>query len=537
MKKLVCMILIMGLLGSLFVGCTSEDSQTDSTPTTDNTKETKKGSEKSETTGNEAVVIDWLAYQTSAQPDEEAEIVKMVEERYNVDFNFWFIDDQKWNEALNVRLASGDMPDVMRIRDDNLFNYVEQGVVVELPIEKLEEKAPDFVAAVNAYDPNGYLWNKSKLSDGKNYGWSMVQLDAKYHTILEWRQDWLSNVGITKVPETLEEFEAAMYAFRNDDPNQSGQQDTYGMSIKAMNAVFGAFGSPTNIENGSEVMIKDGEIVFTATQPEMKEALALLNKWYNDGIIDPEFITGENTGGYWALSHAFMNDRVGVTGGINYYHYAPPGKIEGPKGGPCYRETKAINPNAEVTLGSPIEGPYGQGVLKGGMAGELFGITAKATESEAKVDVILTMLNDIFNDEEYSMMVSHGIQGTHFELDESGEVNYLYDRDPVQMREQGIQIFDFLTGSPDVRSKIMSSRYEYAEKYATAPYYERPTMPSVDALNENKETLKRITEEAYIQIITGEKSVDYFDEFETLFNENGGDESLKALNETYNSLK
>lgn len=60
--------------------------------------------------------------------------------------------------------------------------------------------------------------------------------------------------------------------------------------------VYGAFGFLP--DRWTE---KDGKLVYGAVQPEIKEALTLLNKRYKDGVIDPEFITGENNGGYWAL--------------------------------------------------------------------------------------------------------------------------------------------------------------------------------------------------------------------------------------------
>ena len=47
--------------------------------------------------------------------------------------------------------------------------------------------------------------------------------------------------------------------------------------------------------------------------PHNKEALALVKQLYDDGVLDPEFITGENQGGYWAISHSFVNGRIGVT--------------------------------------------------------------------------------------------------------------------------------------------------------------------------------------------------------------------------------
>ncbi|MFQ9074388.1 MAG: hypothetical protein ACLR5J_01780 [Lachnospiraceae bacterium] len=47
-------------------------------------------------------------------------------------------------------------------------------------------------------------------------------------------------MGIDKVPETLDEFETAIYAM-TFDPDGNGKNDTYGLSESALTAVFGAW--------------------------------------------------------------------------------------------------------------------------------------------------------------------------------------------------------------------------------------------------------------------------------------------------------
>ncbi|GJM72172.1 hypothetical protein HMSSN036_43880 [Paenibacillus macerans] len=91
----------------------------------------------------------------------------------------------------------------------------------------------------------------------------------------------------------------------------------------ALLQVFGAFGQ---IVFADQIYFgrKDGNLVG-ALEPEMKEALQYLRKWYLDGIIDQEFITGENKGGYKHLSHAFINGRIGITSMGNYYHWIQDG--------------------------------------------------------------------------------------------------------------------------------------------------------------------------------------------------------------------
>ena len=98
-----------------------------------------------------------------------------------------------------------------------------------------------------------------------------------------------------------------------------------------MNAIFGAYGAiPMKEFRGTGTQnlfytMKDGKVEFACVQPEMKEALAKLREWYKEGLIDPEFITGENKSGYWAVSQDFDNSKVGVTGMsmANHWEAAP----------------------------------------------------------------------------------------------------------------------------------------------------------------------------------------------------------------------
>lgn len=486
------------------------------------------------------VTIDWLAYQTSGQPDPESDLVKQVEKKFNAKFNFWFIDNAKWDDALNVKLAAGEMPDVMRVNTlGNIGKYVDMGIVGEFPESKIRELAPNYAKAVDKYDESKMIWNATKYN-GKNYGFTMVAIDSIYPTVLMWRTDWLKNVGIDKIPSTLAEFETAMYKFRNEDPDKNGKKDTYGLSTTAMQAVFGAYGI---LESGkaftsTEAMansIKDGKVVFNATQPEAKQALATLQKWYKDGIIDPEFITGENKGGYWALSHAFMNNKVGVTGQVAFYHYSPPNTAEGTAGGQCYQETIKVNPDAKFEPAKPFTGPTGKsGTEVGGGVGEKFVITTKAAKDANKVKTIMSMVDALFTDEEYSKLVSWGVKDTDYTI-----VNNNVQRvsaSAADLRKKGITVFFFGSGSADVYKKYMPARYEYAEKYAKSAGYVRPIIPSTDVYSKNAETLKKLYQKAYIDIITNVKPIDSFDDFVKEFNANGGTETEKAMTDAYNKL-
>ncbi|MFD0717029.1 hypothetical protein [Paenibacillus sp. GCM10027626] len=81
------------------------------------------------------------------------------------------------------------------------------------------------------------------------------------------RKDWLDNVGIDKLPETLDEYHEVLRRFTFNDPDQNGKNDMYGgHGIQLyLRGAFG-FGSGTGIyadERGGLGM-SFGTIIFMA---------------------------------------------------------------------------------------------------------------------------------------------------------------------------------------------------------------------------------------------------------------------------------
>ena len=94
--------------------------------------------------------------------------------------------------------------------------------------------------------------------------------------------------------------------------------------------------------------------------PGNKAALELLAKMYADGVLDPEFVTGENNGGYWAVNHAFINGVIGASCHASIDHYRRP-EVMGDNGGPVAVEWYAINgADAEFVYAPWPAGPDGE---------------------------------------------------------------------------------------------------------------------------------------------------------------------------------
>ncbi|WP_051620348.1 hypothetical protein [Paenibacillus sp. UNC451MF] len=465
--------------------------------------------------------------------DKDGEMLKQYSEKFNTDYDVWNIESNKWDEILNLKFASGEIPDELFVKGfTGLQKYTKQDLLAEIPVDMIKKNAPSLYKEVNETTvPGGLKYGKI---DGKLYGIPISNAVRNRKPIV-WRGDWLKNVGIDKAPETLEEFEQAMYKFANEDPDKNGKKDTYGLSQTGMQAVYGAFGYIPEFWQE-----KDGKLVYASVQPEMKQALTMLSKWYKDKVLDPEFITGENQGGYYAFSHAFFNGRIGFTSIGEYYTWKPilyPGDSKSEN----YIEMKKINPQATEAIvhGVPPKGPAGKmGVsAPNEVNGNFIGFgkqLEKDPEKMAKALQNLEAMNKTYEDYLNSIF---GIKGKDWDYNkENGFPGFINGADAKTLSKAGVMMnpFEF----KEYTIKRAQPRFDWAEKNKyNVGGISNALLSPLASDGKYKEELKKIEQEAYISIITGDKPIAYFDEFVSKWKKSGGEQLEKEANEWYASLK
>lgn len=105
------------------------------------------------------------------------------------------------------------------------------------------------------------------------------------------RKDWLDKLDL-KVPTTIAEWETVLTAFRDKDPNGNNKKDELPFildlaQIDMGHAFVGAWGITTGFYQ------ENGKVLYGPIQPQFKEFLALMNKWYKDGLIDKDYATND----------------------------------------------------------------------------------------------------------------------------------------------------------------------------------------------------------------------------------------------------
>ena len=225
-------------------------------------------------------------------------IQQQMLDRYNVEVEF--VTVSRWDEATDINnlLASQTAPDICYTYNYSAIQtYANMGGVIDLAplLDQNKDLVPsmfDWLGEDVIYqdlDPNaGTLW----AIEGKR------NEICRINTFI--RQDWLDKLGL-EVPTTKQEFEDCLVAFKDNADTLLGADASKMVPFSISYDV--GWRAATLIESFMDPAITDKEYYVNGydsrafTQNGTKEAVRLLNKWYNAGLIWKDFAvhTGDDT--------------------------------------------------------------------------------------------------------------------------------------------------------------------------------------------------------------------------------------------------
>lgn len=217
-------------------------------------------------------------------------IKEQMLERHNVEVEFVAVPRWTEVEQINNLLAAGDAPDICLTYDyPTVLTYANMGGVLDLSsyVDDYKSLLPnlwDWLGETNIYwdkDPvNGTLW----AVEGKR------AVTNRINTFV--RKDWLDKLGLQE-PTTRQEFEDMIIAFRDNADTLLGA-DADKMIPYSVSFDVG-WRAALLIESFIDPEISDYEYYINGfddralTQNGTKEAMRLLNKWYNEDLLWDDF--------------------------------------------------------------------------------------------------------------------------------------------------------------------------------------------------------------------------------------------------------
>ena len=241
-----------------------------------------------------------------------------IEEKLGIKVKYdWVIEQNQYQNKLNLTLASGDLPDFFSCDAGTYVKLAKAGQLADITQAYENFASPDLKGAMDAF-PAGF--NSGKL-DGKLYA-----LSAQYYGLpglmdAIWiRSDWLAKYKLDP-PKSLADVEKIALTFMKGE--SAANKAVFGISLnRDLYSVVSNMVGISNAHGGYPgIWIKDakGNIVYGSVQGEMKKALETLARWYKMGLLSQEFGVKDID----ASNADLVSGRVGISFGAQWNGWYP----------------------------------------------------------------------------------------------------------------------------------------------------------------------------------------------------------------------
>lgn len=244
-----------------------------------------------------------------------------VLEDLNIRFEWmWTVDTEQWEKKFQLSIASGDIPDLLRLNEVHFRQFVEMGALRDLTNAYKTYSLKEMLAMDDAA---GNRPTRQATVDGALLGVPLFDDNHSTMYLLMYRKDWADALGI-EAPKTIYDVMDMCVRFGTEDPNQDGAANTDGLAMQG-DPFAGAFGSLAFFQSFGGypqfwVADESGEIVPGILMDGTYEGLKALRELYEKGGIAQDFATlsGDN------LNEDVISSQVGVFFGM-WWNPAYPG--------------------------------------------------------------------------------------------------------------------------------------------------------------------------------------------------------------------
>lgn len=392
-KKMMLPASALLLSVSMLAGCASGNNGTN-TPSSSPAASESTGGESTQTPAKEEPFdISMMVLSNNPEtPEKDNAVQKAIEEHTNTKLDITWVPADTYDEKMNLMMASGELPKLMYVKSmksSSVLNAIKAGAFWEIG-----PHLADYPNLSKASE--GILYNLG--IDGKTY--AVYKHSAPAQVGVTYRKDWLDQLKLAE-PKTPDEFYEMLKAFKEDDPDQNGKDDTYGFiywkeSFLAMFRIAANwFGSP-NIWGED----KEGNLVPDFTTEEYMTALNYMKRLYDEKLMNQDFavVAGSKANemfqsGEGGAMFASLNNPVGWT------------------------EAGKMEEGAELEVFSTLEAGFGPRTRAGTGYLGVYMIPKKSVPNEEEFKQVMEFLDQL-NDQEMQDLLEYGIEGTHHKVED-----------------------------------------------------------------------------------------------------------------------
>lgn len=452
-------------------------------------------------------------------------------------------ENDNYQETVSMTIASRELPDVMVVNDMEMLQLLVDNDLIEDLTQVYEDCTSSRIKDI--YNSYGSEILDNVTFDGKLMALPETNIDDG--PSLCWlRKDWMDKLGLD-APKTVEDVENIVHEFVQKDPGGNGKGETVGLvcddeltggcgySYEYQNdIIFASFGAFPK----QWIYNKDGEVVYGSVQNEAKAALGKLRQMYQQGTLDNNFLMRESSN----IIELIVSGKCG--------------SFFGPWWSPNNPLMSAMqnNPNAEWQPYLIQTDKDGQTSFASQNPNDKYVVVRKGYKHpEIVMKIVSVLFDDLRYDEEdvremeryYQDNVDPTARPLAINVDYKDALMRCYDslKDAIQGRKK-LEDLGLLEGAYYIScSKYLDRKKDTSAQKSWedwAAYASRMTACSVlkkgqtrqvkslffgetKTMKSNWWRLEELEKKAYLEIVTGQKPLSYFDEFVKEWNRQGGE--------------
>ena len=235
--------------------------------------------------------------------------VQEYEKMTNVHIEYLDLSPDVFFEQFNLRLTTDDLPDFIE-NAAMLYSGGEAAGVEDGYFANLLDYAEDMPCYMDALEDSEALKKTAYIDDSTIASFYQVQDPSNVNGCIL-RNDWLQELGMDE-PVTYEDTHNVLLAMQSElgieHPLEIPMFLDYQWNCFAGN--FNTVGSFDIIGMSQQLFVMDGEVRYGMYTTEYEDYVTMLANWYQEGLIDPDFIGYEMVRDY--------QDKIN-SGKVGYY--------------------------------------------------------------------------------------------------------------------------------------------------------------------------------------------------------------------------
>ncbi len=345
-------------------------------------------------------------------------VFNAAEEATGVHIDFTEVSMMNASEQFSLMCAANDMKDILGGAGGyygSTAGAIEEEIIIDLA-DYAEQYMGNYMTILNdpkyasyreqAYNAEGQLADISSISD-----------DFKPTSGTQIRKDWLEALKLD-VPETYDDWENVLMAFKDNYGCTNALLLSGVTQMTNLIAGYGTAGASEASMGGNTVnMYQVDGVIHNGYQDESYRAyLTMMNRWYQEGLLSPDFITASSDGAQNNMDGVILGGDTGIwfSQGNFITQYENQAQVSEPD----FAIMGIADPyspeyNPEKTTHFTAMGGGNQG-----------GSSALSVSTNCQDVELACKWLDYFWTEEGQLLCNFGIEGEGFEYDENGQPQF-----------------------------------------------------------------------------------------------------------------